>query len=254
MRLLLYLLEEGEITMLVVRAETSKRGFTLIELLVVIAIIAILAAILFPVFANAKKKGQQANCVGNMKQLAAAALTYFGDYGTLEKWQFNTGDNEYPFVKPDTAAPGHPGGDARRHAIFKYIKNAGVMKCPANFGSQFISGDIGHGVKVNGKHQFAWDYTWNRDCPYMPDSVKAPSRMPTWVEENTDPSVPNPEAPNELCVINDPSFTGSDVTSFRHSGFCNVAFLDGHVQAMKGGLQQSKATWPGTSQKIFKQD
>jgi prepilin-type N-terminal cleavage/methylation domain-containing protein len=56
------------------------RGFTLIELLVVIAIIAILAAILFPVFAQAREKGRQATCASNLKQLAKALLAYATDF------------------------------------------------------------------------------------------------------------------------------------------------------------------------------
>jgi len=57
-----------------------RRGFTLIELLVVIAIIAILAAILFPVFARAREKARQASCQSNLKQLALAMLMYAQDY------------------------------------------------------------------------------------------------------------------------------------------------------------------------------
>ncbi|HAZ63178.1 MAG TPA: hypothetical protein DCZ72_06155, partial [Armatimonadetes bacterium] len=57
-----------------------KRGFTLIELLVVIAIIAILAAILFPVFAKAREKARQSSCSSNLKQIGLAALQYVQDY------------------------------------------------------------------------------------------------------------------------------------------------------------------------------
>src|SRR5262245_61436056 len=56
------------------------RGFTLIELLVVIAIIAILAAILFPVFAQAREKARQAGCLSNIKQWATATMMYVQDY------------------------------------------------------------------------------------------------------------------------------------------------------------------------------
>ena len=57
-----------------------RRGFTLIELLVVIAIIAILAAILFPVFAKAREKARSASCESNLKQISLAVLMYAQDY------------------------------------------------------------------------------------------------------------------------------------------------------------------------------
>ena len=62
------------------RRQGSPRGFTLIELLVVIAIIAILAAILFPVFAQAREKARQATCLSNLKQLSLGVLMYVQDY------------------------------------------------------------------------------------------------------------------------------------------------------------------------------
>jgi len=60
--------------------QKKREGFTLIELLVVIAIIAILAAILFPVFARAREKARMASCQSNLKQLALATLMYAQDY------------------------------------------------------------------------------------------------------------------------------------------------------------------------------
>lgn len=80
-----------------------RRGFTLIELLVVIAIIAILAAILFPVFARAREKARQSSCLSNVKQLVLGCLMYAQDYD--ERWPyynregryFYTYDNEYHY-------------------------------------------------------------------------------------------------------------------------------------------------------------
>ncbi|MGQ9733315.1 MAG: prepilin-type N-terminal cleavage/methylation domain-containing protein [Candidatus Zipacnadales bacterium] len=63
-----------------------RRGFTLIELLVVIAIIAILAAILFPVFAKAREKARQTSCLSNIKQISLAMLAYAQDYDERFSW------------------------------------------------------------------------------------------------------------------------------------------------------------------------
>src|SRR4028119_969674 len=73
----------------------SRAGFTLIELLVVIAIIAILAAILFPAFAQAREKARQASCVSNLKQIANAYLMYAQDYDETSVLFINFNRGEY---------------------------------------------------------------------------------------------------------------------------------------------------------------
>jgi prepilin-type N-terminal cleavage/methylation domain-containing protein len=84
---------------------SRRRGFTLIELLVVIAIIAILAAILFPVFAQAREQARKATCASNMKQITTAALLYMQDYdelfpgsSTSSKFESKTGPKWNPTV------------------------------------------------------------------------------------------------------------------------------------------------------------
>src|SRR5438067_179265 len=78
---------------------TARRGFTLIELLVVIAIIAILAAILFPVFAQAREKARQAGCTSNLKQISLATMMYLQDYDeTYPVWPW-TPERQIP--RPD---------------------------------------------------------------------------------------------------------------------------------------------------------
>jgi len=98
-----------------------RRGFTLIELLVVIAIIAILAAILFPVFAQAREAARKTSCLSNLKQIGTAWQMYAGDYderSLINTW--NAGGNL---------------GEKRR--IFSvrlqpYVKNEGIFLCPSD--------------------------------------------------------------------------------------------------------------------------
>jgi prepilin-type N-terminal cleavage/methylation domain-containing protein/prepilin-type processing-associated H-X9-DG protein len=99
-----------------------RNGFTLIELLVVIAIIAILAAILFPVFAQAREKARQTQCLSNVKQLGTALIMYVQDYD--ETLPQHAGD-----VGGDFLAPAATSNWAK--AIVPYSKNASLLKCPS---------------------------------------------------------------------------------------------------------------------------
>jgi prepilin-type N-terminal cleavage/methylation domain-containing protein len=106
---------------------SRRRGFTLIELLVVIAIIAILAAILFPVFARAREAARRTSCISNVKQLALATAQYTTDY-----------DETYPPRFPAPPAWAGPCKPCRsidwRPYLMPYIKNQGVFECPSDFG------------------------------------------------------------------------------------------------------------------------
>ncbi len=103
-----------------------RRGFTLIELLVVIAIIAILAAILFPVFAQARDKARTATCLSNLKQIGTGFLMYAQDY-----------DETFPFV---TCGDSYLGGCATwlrgslpwPITLQPYVKNYGLYSCPSD--------------------------------------------------------------------------------------------------------------------------
>jgi prepilin-type N-terminal cleavage/methylation domain-containing protein/prepilin-type processing-associated H-X9-DG protein len=96
-----------------------RRGFTLIELLVVIAIIAILAAILFPVFAQAREKARQTSCLSNVKELGLAALMYAQDYDeTLPRNRGGGSSGAYI-------------GPYWHQIIEPYIKNRQIYRCPS---------------------------------------------------------------------------------------------------------------------------
>jgi prepilin-type N-terminal cleavage/methylation domain-containing protein len=109
-----------------------KSAFTLIELLVVIAIIAILAAILFPVFAKAREKARQTSCLSNLKQTALGVLMYVEDYDELmPQGEVNTGT--WPtgtFYATPSAAGSTVSGTTWSNAIQPYIKNYAIYKCP----------------------------------------------------------------------------------------------------------------------------
>ena len=103
---------------------TRRRGFTLIELLVVIAIIAILAAILFPVFAKAREKARQISCASNMKQLGLGFLQYVQD-----------NDETFPIGNMCIATSGCSGTNDINATgwagdIYPYVKSMGIYKCP----------------------------------------------------------------------------------------------------------------------------
>jgi prepilin-type N-terminal cleavage/methylation domain-containing protein/prepilin-type processing-associated H-X9-DG protein len=105
--------------------KTSRRsGFTLIELLVVIAIIAILAAILFPVFAQAREKARQTSCVSNLKQIGLGVTMYAQDYD--EKMPFNY---QYHWDAKGKQIPGVL--DWWQDLCRPYMKNEQVYTCPS---------------------------------------------------------------------------------------------------------------------------
>lgn len=105
-----------------------KQAFTLIELLVVIAIIAILAAILFPVFAQAKASAKQASCVSNMKQIGTSAVMYAADYDDMmvlcQSWNAATPVNGFQIQK------GGVNFNSWRALVWPYTKNAGIYVDP----------------------------------------------------------------------------------------------------------------------------
>jgi len=113
-----------------------KAGFTLIELLVVIAIIAILAAILFPVFAQAREAARTSSCLSNTKQVSLGILQYVQDYDERYPiWVYDTTSNTTPDTPWGPWLNHHQGWDKQ---VQPYIKSVQVFKCP----------DVGDGIET----------------------------------------------------------------------------------------------------------
>jgi len=144
---------------------TKRNGFTLIELLVVIAIIAILAAILFPVFAQAREKARQASCQSNLKQIGIAFKMYVQDY-----------DEQWPRCDPITANAGMTVGTTGSrgqdfafdgwisNALIPYTKNQQIYICPSINANGFPDPwSNGGGVGKDGSRQFSYAFNYVSD-------------------------------------------------------------------------------------------
>lgn len=213
-----------------------KRAFTLIELLVVIAIIAILAAILFPVFARAREAARATSCKSNLKQIITGATMYAQDY------------DEYILAScmGVNCATGYWG----QH-IQPYIKNTAVLKCPSTTGYDTTDGvNSGYGHHHS---MFGWAGGGIRSMA----EVQSPAETLIFADRGTDDTNlnggidwaryeanPDQDYPANIGGGNVLRFygqapggggtcCGTQTVVARHSGLCNIAFLDGHVKAMR---------------------
>ncbi|MHB8996670.1 MAG: DUF1559 family PulG-like putative transporter [Armatimonadota bacterium] len=207
-----------------------KRGFTLIELLVVIAIIAILASILFPVFAKAREKARQSSCLSNTKQLAIAVLSYANDYDEmLPTEDYNFGG--------DGNTQGTDG--SWRGAIYPYCKNAQIFICPSHKpaagtygffdGRHNDCGMVGS-YAINDCHQDATGPTPPTNCAL--GQIEDASSVVFLIESNggeddtTENTNPHGWVPTKASY---PSY-------FRHNEGANYAFIDGHAKWLKSSV------------------
>ena len=236
-----------------------KRAFTLIELLVVIAIIAILAAILFPVFAQAKEAAKRTACLSNMKQLGTTVQLYLGD-----------SDDTFPTV--------YNGGGLCSHAeyvmLYPYMKNLDIMACPDG-GS--TGGTLPQCAVIAGEipakpASFRTNYGFNwGPLIYAGGGLHGPVQPGVVGNFQSGINATSVVNPASTFVYSDSydtyrptmgmdwildSYTGGAKQSgIRHGGRFNVAYTDGHAKNVqyKGGLigdhryglPSNQADWAG---------
>ena len=237
----------------------KQYGFTLIELLVVIAIIAILAAILFPVFAQARENARKISCVSNLKQLGTAILMYVQDYD--ETFPCVTGNN----TPPAAGSPFDGQTWVQNDIVFliqPYVKNFQIFFCPDRQKKVPGSGDF---CSPGGGTQDVWGYGYNWSSGYGPGD--GPHSL--WnqgdgcvladTSVNTLPGRPiaGVNLPAQFLIMGDTADTprqtlhtasydtrcnpssgwNADLpTGGRHQGGNNFAFSDGHAKYYKVNL------------------
>ena len=191
----------------------KKRAFTLIELLVVIAIIAILAAILFPVFAKAREKARQSSCLSNVKQIGLGVMQYIQDY-----------DERFPKGSGYTAAATIISTYGEWYINCQpYMKNTQIMTCPSYnnsahriYGGGTSSTALGYGV----------DYTRNTFLDHNDPLAKL--KEPASVIYLT-------EGTNNYCRLRCRASEGTNYGwhNLRHNEGSNYLFVDGHTKWFK---------------------
>ncbi|MBI2842945.1 MAG: prepilin-type N-terminal cleavage/methylation domain-containing protein [Armatimonadetes bacterium] len=209
----------------------KSSGFTLIELLVVIAIIAILAAILFPVFVTAQEKARQTSCLDNMKQLTTGFRMYInewnGTYPTGAALGAMGNPNWPDWVRLEGRFSGNyakPGitVNVRKGVIFPYVKSTKVYVCPSDI----------HVKTRNFPLSYTVNYCVSNYIPPMQDSlIVTPSKTVLLVDEGAG-------GLNKALKIVLPVVDGWFVPSVKtptdvHIGGCNFSHCDGHARWVK---------------------
>jgi len=165
-----------------------KRGFTLIELLVVIAIIAILAAILFPVFAQAREKARMAACQSNLKQMGNAFQMYTQDFD-------ETYPNASPSISNDCAVLGVTATATLSRGswdgwignlLMPYTKNVGIYTCPSQPRVNGVNRDTGNNACPGAPYIFtSYAFNYNRLFGIAITNINEPANMLAVWDSNT---------------------------------------------------------------------
>ncbi len=229
-----------------------KGAFTLIELLVVIAIIAILAAILFPVFAQAREKARQTACTSNLRQIGLAFAMYETDYDELLPDRRDLKNSLPGGYKPWAGWPStsDPRGGWVANVMAPYAKSDGIWSCPSVAGS--VLGDAQQVVQESGATPSVqvryWFWRFDRpDDPQPLDELwgKTDTQAVTdlRVANNAQAGIPDGPADVELAV--DPYFPNTLPVmpatlkgKAVHMGGRNRLFLDGHVHYFRDARTQ----------------
>jgi prepilin-type N-terminal cleavage/methylation domain-containing protein/prepilin-type processing-associated H-X9-DG protein len=211
----------------------ARRGFTLIELLVVIAIIAILAAILFPVFAKTREAARATSCRSNLKQYAAATLMYVQDY-----------DEMFPMSAYAVGDPSSGGCVATYYfTVDPYVKNKQVTQCPSE--PQAMSTQALTGVPCAGTPPYT-SYVVN---PLLFASGYLPNPPVVSLAALSRP------ADTVMHYDGNTLTTQQQVVQARHSDTVMVNYADGHVKSFQarqtGQGQQFTVMGAGAAVKIY---
>ncbi len=211
-----------------------RRGFTLIELLVVIAIIAILAAILFPVFARAREKARQTACLNNVKQITLAIIMYTQDYDERFPFSYSVPDPSPRYGMIQITQP--------------YISNWQIHDCPSADMkcSQTYLGNRSYGyhtalIPANTRGRKQGEVKRPSEIVLMGDVCHDPNAPVRFHYPSAGPFRCDPDGSNcQTCGGTHNSYYGNhswERPGFnfieRHNGMGNVGFVDGHAKAMK---------------------
>ena len=211
-----------------------KSAFTLIELLVVIAIIAILAAILFPVFARARENARRSSCQSNLKQIGLAVIQYQQDY-----------DEKFPLLRNNANSGGGPAGNGFGGVwvtIQPYLKSVQILQCPSE---PTPPSDCGTSYTA-GCGDYAYNLLLGWDVPADNNrglAISAVGSVSTTVMILDGYARYGDEWSLGCGIDNGLPCSGPGLATFgggdnkaaqRHLETQNVLFCDGHVKAYKG--------------------